>query len=1186
VADINNTFGLDASQAIRELNRLDTALDAVNASITQVQVTSAGNIDTGFGKVTEDAKKASAAARKSLEEVGKSARNAGKPVRELGLSFQDVARIVQSQVLFSAINGIKQGFFEAAEAAAEFELQIARINAIAEGGSIPQFTRDVRELAVTLGRDLDEVGEAAFEALQNDIGTTAETFKILETTAQDLALVTGGTLPQAVNSLSSVIKAYNLDIDQAQKLSGIFFGAINAGRITLAEFENSLGTITPLANQVSVGFEEVATAIATITRSGTKANVATTQLRNVFNKLIKPTEELKKAYQDLGVEGFEQLQKRAGGFKEALEEITAGKTEQEIARLFNTIRGNLGVLNVLTNEGKEYSAVLKEIRKNSEELPDAIASIEGTAAREAAKNAAELNDIFIELGAEALDVKNAFTNAFLTVIQDADDAKSAIIALTSGVVGLGVAVKTTGVAFKTALPFAAAFVAGVVLGEAIVNEYERYAESLREIQDITARLEVDRLNQFAETLQELGDAEITELANQFADVDNALNQALADAKEFNDELVDAFRAANDELAGVQNSVLETFGEGRERIIKQIGDAIKEIDKQIIEDTQKIADIARDIDDFKFERSLKELSKLEQAQKRIARAQEQISEAFIQGGTAGLSEQSREAAEETAKAALSSAKAALSAAERAKDVNLIKVAEQAVLAALQSQQAILKEQNRLRGENSVAELEKRRQALIELNAEQRRGLEEALSLRDKVNEAVEAGAPEFRVEELKAAFEKARDEALANLDEFSKSNIVKIFGLGEAASAIEETLKEGLSKVDVDWSRAIDSLQEGLKSKVFTADVEVTAIINDDSISDIVRRIAAIGEGSGSSFAGETTSRTVEGLREFVLEQTKLQNDIKVTGAEQAAAITAAAAQLREANQFSLLETGLKPEATDIVNAIGEPIYQAITQIDQASKEELIQLQSNLVAAARELEATSTGLLGDIGQGRANQLQEGVNAALDAIQTRLQQFAQEVDFNPEALNDAVETLRRLEAAAASAAVDAGAAADETEKIGSAAVSANGSVDSLNSTTGNLASAASQAASAFNRMAAAARDAAAAANAANSAGSSQFAAFGGQVKYRAAGGDARGADTVPMMLSPGEFVVNSRSAAKFLPELQAINAGNYREDGGSVGGNTSITIGDINVSSTSQLPSQTAREVGNSIKRELRRGTFRL
>jgi hypothetical protein len=47
-----------------------------------------------------------------------------------------------------------------------------------------------------------------------------------------------------------------------------------------------------------------------------------------------------------------------------------------------------------------------------------------------------------------------------------------------------------------------------------------------------------------------------------------------------------------------------------------------------------------------------------------------------------------------------------------------------------------------------------------------------------------------------------------------------------------------------------------------------------------------------------------------------------------------------------------------------------------------------------------------------------------------------------------------------------------------------------------------------------------------------------QYLAKGGFAKGTDTVPAMLTPGEFVVNSASTKRFAPILEAINSGSFR------------------------------------------------
>ena len=91
-------------------------------------------------------------------------------------------------------------------------------------------------------------------------------------------------------------------------------------------------------------------------------------------------------------------------------------------------------------------------------------------------------------------------------------------------------------------------------------------------------------------------------------------------------------------------------------------------------------------------------------------------------------------------------------------------------------------------------------------------------------------------------------------------------------------------------------------------------------------------------------------------------------------------------------------------------------------------------------------------------------------------------------------------------------------------------------------------------------------------------------RAQGGGVRGTDSIPAMLSPGEFVVNARSSRRFFSQLQTINSGASpvnRQQGGSV---TNVTIGDVNVTG-GNTSRQTGRAIAGELHREIRRGTSR-
>ena len=85
--------------------------------------------------------------------------------------------------------------------------------------------------------------------------------------------------------------------------------------------------------------------------------------------------------------------------------------------------------------------------------------------------------------------------------------------------------------------------------------------------------------------------------------------------------------------------------------------------------------------------------------------------------------------------------------------------------------------------------------------------------------------------------------------------------------------------------------------------------------------------------------------------------------------------------------------------------------------------------------------------------------------------------------------------------------------------------------------------------------------------------------------RGTDTVPARLTPGEFVMNKASTQRFMQQLVPMN---YSQNMAQYGQpNNSMQFGDINVTvQGGQNNQQTALEIGNSLRREIRRGRLSL
>lgn len=1206
MAVFSNTIKVTTTGAVNALNKLDTALKQAASSMEQFKATTAGGLDGGsFDDIAKGAERAAKAGESVSTRVGKSSEKAAKSVKSIGLSYKDVGRIIESQIIFSALSKLTQGFGEAADAAAEFQEQVARIAAIDESDlGFSGLRSEIESLAADLGRPLEEVGGAAFEALQNDLGTTEETFGILRDEAQKLALVTGGDLTQAVNALSSVYKTFGKDAEAVNGISGQFFGTINAGRITLKDLESSLGTLSPLATQIGVDFKELTNSLATITLTGTKANVATTQLRNVFNKLIKPTKALQAVYQELGVQGFEQLSEKSGGFVKALEVLRnqVGGDEQALAQLFNTIRANVGVLNILTNDTELYNETAKRSADSANRLSEAIDGIESTAAREAAKNAAELEVIFTRLGDRALDIQNVVTNAFLAVVGGSEKGVIALGTFTAGMTAATIAVTKFGVAAGVAFPPVIAFLAVLGTAGAVAEGLGRVRQAISATAKATAELEVERMQALVKTLKELREAQIDKVADDIENLDTVVNKIAVSANKTGKAIVDAFNIETGNIQATEAKLLEAFGDARTRVLKQIEDAIKSIDDKILESEKRIRGFTQDLEDVKFEFEIRGLTEGAQATERIKRASETIQEAFDKIKNVGLGDESEEIARNTAAEAVSQAKAALSAAERGKSQTQIAQAQRTLESAIKTQIALEERLINLRESLGKKNLIDQQNAFEKLSAEAKEQVKDVLDARKAIADAAASGASDEEVNKLKENLVKEVTEARAALVEAGQAEALKTFNLEEQFSEAVGALQQGLNETDLDWSKAIGSLRDQLANAPdLKAAVTLTANFDElaqNSGAEQVQKAVSDAIAQGG-LPGEQLENVVESVFDVFKEQKALSDTIEDSSVKTQA--NAKAAALAFADAFTQAKI-----FGDKATTLTDPVLEQLGKLDQLNKQQIEALIKNLEAAIPAIAENTEGIFAPFTDAQAEFLKKGVNDAIAAAKAALEGVDARALFDPANLEAAKAILDRaatedinklglevdsegfeaVNTALEKIELDAKNAEKSVARIGTeAALKVVTGLRGVNTATQGLKSAAAAAQSAYQRLLDIAKEALATAKEAasvNSSNSSNGLFFGGRPVYRNEGGATRGQDTIPAMLSPEEFVVNSKAARNFFPQLQAINAGNAPAASGGVG-DTNITIGDINVNSTSDVPATTARDISIALKRELRRGT---
>ncbi|MEO2070788.1 MAG: phage tail tape measure protein [Zunongwangia sp.] len=218
----------------------------------------------------------------------------------------------------------------------------------------------------------------------------AEGLKLLE--ASTKAATAGVTSTEvAADGLTTVLNAFKLEAEDAEKVSDILFTTVRLGKTTIDELSHSLSEVAPLAASSGYNFEEVAAAIATLTKQGVPTSQAMTQIRAA----IEATNEVlgDGAAQSMTLQNaFQAIYKEASGSQNKLKELT-GRVEAMSAILavsgenaegaqkdlaeYAKAAGATTIANqrMLSSDQNQWAILNNRIKATTEEVGNAIVQI-------------------------------------------------------------------------------------------------------------------------------------------------------------------------------------------------------------------------------------------------------------------------------------------------------------------------------------------------------------------------------------------------------------------------------------------------------------------------------------------------------------------------------------------------------------------------------------------------------------------------------------------------------------------------------------------------------------------------------------------------------------------------------------------------------------------------------------------
>jgi len=98
----------------------------------------------------------------------------------------------------------------------------------------------------------------------------------------------------AVDVITGVLNAYQMQAQEASHVSDLLFMTVKMGKTTFGALANAVGPIIAIAAQVGVGFEQVAAAMATLTKGSVQTDLAATALKATMTAFLKPSEDMVK----------------------------------------------------------------------------------------------------------------------------------------------------------------------------------------------------------------------------------------------------------------------------------------------------------------------------------------------------------------------------------------------------------------------------------------------------------------------------------------------------------------------------------------------------------------------------------------------------------------------------------------------------------------------------------------------------------------------------------------------------------------------------------------------------------------------------------------------------------------------------------------------------------------------------
>tara|TARA_R110000772_G_scaffold26782_14_gene68818 strand:- start:1785 stop:5771 length:3987 start_codon:yes stop_codon:yes gene_type:complete len=291
--------------------------------------------------------------------------------------------------------------------ASDFEASMTKIQSLVgkSEAEVKSLTTSVLKLSGSTARAPQELADAMFFITSAGIDA-ADAAGVLEASAKAAAVGLGDTATIA-DLATSAMNAYGKENLSASNATDVMVAAVREGKLEASELAGSMGRVLPIASAMGVSFEEVGAAFASLSRTGTNAAEAATQVRGIMSSLLRPTKQAEEALTDMGLssEGLREQLKEKGllsTLKTLSEEF--GDNSAAAASVFGNVRALSGVMDLMGKNVAGTEAIFANMNDTLGATNDAFAIQSQTAEFKMAQVMADFKVILTELGQTVIPI--------------------------------------------------------------------------------------------------------------------------------------------------------------------------------------------------------------------------------------------------------------------------------------------------------------------------------------------------------------------------------------------------------------------------------------------------------------------------------------------------------------------------------------------------------------------------------------------------------------------------------------------------------------------------------------------------------------------------------------------------------------------------------------------------------------